>query len=140
MKSKVFNNAKDAVDGLLFNGMTLMAGGFGLCGIPEDLIAAVRESAVKDLTIISNNAGIDGVALGTLLETRQIRKMISSYVGENKTFEKQFLSGGIGSGIQSTRNVGGTHSSGRRWHSGLLYQDGRGNSGRGRQTQPSVRR
>ncbi len=93
MKSKVFNNAKDAVDGLLFNGMTLMAGGFGLCGIPEDLIAAVRESAVKDLTIISNNAGIDGVALGTLLETRQIRKMISSYVGENKTFEKQFLSG-----------------------------------------------
>jgi len=73
--------------------MTIMAGGFGLCGIPESLIAAIKESGVKDLTVISNNAGIDGVGLGTLLETRQIRKMVSSYVGENATFAKQYLSG-----------------------------------------------
>jgi 3-oxoacid CoA-transferase subunit A len=73
--------------------MTIMAGGFGLCGIPESLIEAVRDSGVKDLTVISNNAGIDNVGLGVLLETRQIRKMISSYVGENKTFAKQYLAG-----------------------------------------------
>lgn len=93
MMGKVCKTAAEALDGLLFNGMTLMSGGFGLCGIPEDLIAAIRDSQVRDLTVISNNAGVDGVGLGTLLETRQIRKMISSYVGENKTFEKQFLSG-----------------------------------------------
>jgi len=93
MVSKVFNNADEAVDGLLFDGMTLMSGGFGLCGIPEDLISAICASGVKGLTVISNNAGVDGIGLGMLLETRQIRKMISSYVGENKTFEKQYLSG-----------------------------------------------
>ncbi|HUM07433.1 MAG TPA: CoA transferase subunit A [Acidocella sp.] len=91
--SKVFPNATAALSGLLRDGMTIMAGGFGLCGIPEALIAAIKESGVKDLTVISNNAGIDGVGLGTLLETRQIRKMISSYVGENATFAKQYLSG-----------------------------------------------
>src|SRR3954470_697416 len=73
--------------------MTIMAGGFGLCGIPETLIEAVRDSGVKDLTVISNNAGIDGVGLGVLLETRQVKKMISSYVGENKTFAQQYLAG-----------------------------------------------
>jgi 3-oxoacid CoA-transferase subunit A len=91
--SKVFPNAAEALAGHLHDGMTIMAGGFGLCGIPEALIAAIRDSGVKDLTVISNNAGIDGVGLGTLLETRQIRKMISSYVGENATFAKQYLSG-----------------------------------------------
>jgi 3-oxoacid CoA-transferase subunit A len=90
---KVHPDAKSALDGLLFDGMTIMAGGFGLCGIPETLIEAIRDSGVTGLTVISNNAGIDNVGLGVLLETRQIKKMISSYVGENKTFAKQFLAG-----------------------------------------------
>jgi 3-oxoacid CoA-transferase subunit A len=90
---KVCADAKSALDGLLFDGMTIMAGGFGLCGIPETLIEAIRDSGVTGLTVISNNAGIDNVGLGVLLETRQIKKMISSYVGENKTFAKQFLAG-----------------------------------------------
>ena len=91
--SKVFPNATEALAGHLRDGMTIMAGGFGLCGIPETLILAIRASGVKDLTIISNNAGVDGIGLGILLETRQVKKMISSYVGENATFAKQFLSG-----------------------------------------------
>src|SRR5919112_4285341 len=88
---KVYPDAKAALAGLLRDDMVIMAGGFGLWGIPETLIEAVRDSGVKGLTIISNNAGIDGVGLGSLLETRQVKKMISSYVGENKTFAKQFL-------------------------------------------------
>ena len=90
---KVFPDAREALAGLLRDGMTIMSGGFGLCGIPAVLIEAVRESGVKDLTVVSNNAGIDGVGLGVLLDTRQIRKMVSSYVGENQTFAKQFLAG-----------------------------------------------
>ncbi|MBV8978720.1 MAG: CoA transferase subunit A [Alphaproteobacteria bacterium] len=90
---KVFSGAKAALDGLLFDGMTVMAGGFGLCGIPENLIFALRDSGVKGLTVISNNAGVDEFGLGLLLKTRQIKKMVSSYVGENDTFEKQYLSG-----------------------------------------------
>ena len=93
MADKVRENAVEALSGLLFDGMTIMAGGFGLCGIPENLIAAIRESGVKDLTVVSNNCGIDGFGLGILLENRQIRKMISSYVGENKLFEQLYLSG-----------------------------------------------
>jgi 3-oxoacid CoA-transferase subunit A len=89
--NKVYADAKSALAGLLKDGMTIMAGGFGLCGIPESLIFAIRDSGVKNLTIVSNNCGIDGVGLGVLLDTRQIRKMISSYVGENKTFVQQFL-------------------------------------------------
>ncbi len=92
-KSKVYTDAKSALDGLLFDGMTLMSGGFGLCGIPENLIDALRDSGVTGITVISNNCGVDGWALGKLLETRQISKMISSYVGENKLFAQQFLSG-----------------------------------------------
>jgi 3-oxoacid CoA-transferase subunit A len=88
---KVYPDAKTALTGLLRDGMIIMAGGFGLCGIPETLIQAIRESGVNDLTVISNNAGIDGVGLGLLLETKQIRKMVSSYVGENKTFAQQYL-------------------------------------------------
>jgi 3-oxoacid CoA-transferase subunit A len=88
---KVYPDAKAALAGLLNDGMMIMAGGFGLCGIPETLILAIRDSGVKNLTVVSNNAGIDGVGLGLLLETRQIKKMISSYVGENKTFAAQFL-------------------------------------------------
>jgi 3-oxoacid CoA-transferase subunit A len=90
---KVHSKVSAALDGLLFDGMTIMAGGFGLCGIPEALIYAIRDSGVKDLTVVSNNAGVDGIGLGVLLETRQIRKMISSYVGENKLFAQQYLSG-----------------------------------------------
>src|SRR5215207_4914107 len=90
---KVYSDAHAALAGLLRDGMTIMAGGFGLCGIPETLIHAIRDSGVKHLTIISNNAGIDGVGLGILLDTRQIKKMISSYVGENKTFAQQYLAG-----------------------------------------------
>lgn len=93
MANKVYGTAVDALEGLLFDGMTIMAGGFGLCGIPENLIAAIEKSGVKDLTVISNNAGVDDFGLGFLLQTRQIKKMISSYVGENKTFEQQYLSG-----------------------------------------------
>lgn len=91
--NKVFPDPSSAMEGLLEDGMTLMSGGFGLCGIPEALIAAVAKTGVKDLTVISNNAGIDGVGLGMLLDTRQIRKMVSSYVGENKTFAQQYLDG-----------------------------------------------
>ena len=93
MASKVYKSASDALSGLAFDGMTVMCGGFGLCGIPENLILALRNSGAKNITAISNNAGVDGFGLGLLLETRQIRKMISSYVGENKEFERQYLSG-----------------------------------------------
>lgn len=90
---KLYPNAAAALEGALFDGMMICAGGFGLCGIPERLIDAIRDAGVKDLTIASNNAGIDGEGLGKLLRTRQVRKMISSYVGENKEFERQYLSG-----------------------------------------------
>jgi 3-oxoacid CoA-transferase subunit A len=90
---KVYPDAHAALAGLLQDGMTVMSGGFGLCGIPEVLIAAIRDSGVNSLTVISNNAGIDGAGLGLLLETRQIRKMVSSYVGENKLFADLYLSG-----------------------------------------------
>jgi|TARA_R110002020_G_scaffold433510_1_gene643610 3-oxoacid CoA-transferase subunit A len=89
--SKLYPDARSALDGLVADGQTLAVGGFGLCGIPEALIAALRDSGVKNLTAISNNAGVDGFGLGQLLETRQISKMISSYVGENKEFARQFL-------------------------------------------------
>jgi len=90
---KVFSDARAALAGLLKDGMLIMAGGFGLCGIPETLILAIRDSGVKNLTFVSNNAGVDAAGLGLLLESRQIKKMISSYVGENKTFAQQYLAG-----------------------------------------------
>ena len=90
---KVYASASAALEGLLFDGMTVMSGGFGLCGIAVNLILALRDSGVKGITAISNNAGVDDFGLGLLLQTRQIRKMISSYVGENQTFERQYLSG-----------------------------------------------
>jgi len=91
--SKVYPDAHAALAGILKDGMTIMSGGFGLCGIPEVLILALRDSGVKNLTVISNNAGVDGISLSLLLETRQIKKMISSYVGENKLFAQQYLAG-----------------------------------------------
>jgi 3-oxoacid CoA-transferase subunit A len=93
--NKLYPDARTALADVLKDGMTLMAGGFGLCGIPASLIEAIRELGAKDLTFISNNAGVDGVGLGILLETRQIRKMVSSYVGENKLFAEQYLSGAL---------------------------------------------
>ncbi len=94
--SKIHPDAVSALSGVLFDGMSIMAGGFGLCGIPENLILSLRDSGVKNLTVISNNAGVDDFGLGLLLHTRQIKKMISSYVGENEIFEKQYLSGELG--------------------------------------------
>src|SRR6201995_1710484 len=93
MADKVAPDARAAMDGFLFDGITIMAGGFGLCGIPENLIAAIGRSGVKDLTVISNNCGVDDFGLGVLLAAGQIKKMGSSYVGENKLFEKLYLSG-----------------------------------------------
>jgi len=92
---KVYADATEALAGMLVDGMVVMAGGFGLCGIPESLIAAIRQSGARDLTVISNNAGVDGIGLGTLLETGQVKKMISSYVGENKLFAQQYLAGDL---------------------------------------------
>jgi len=91
--NKVYADATSALAGLLKDGMTIMAGGFGLCGIPESLILAIRDSGVKNLTVVSNNAGVDGKGLGILLDSRQTKKMVSSYVGENKTFMQQYLAG-----------------------------------------------
>ena len=93
MSNKVYDSAQAALNGVIQDGHTLAVGGFGLCGIPEALIAALKDTGVKQLTCISNNAGVDGFGLGLLLEAKQIKKMISSYVGENKEFERQFLSG-----------------------------------------------
>ena len=93
MTNKVYESAEEALKGIVQDGHTLAVGGFGLCGIPEALITALKETGAKDLTCISNNAGIDGFGLGLLLETKQIKKMIASYVGENKEFERQFLNG-----------------------------------------------
>src|SRR5919106_5643446 len=91
--SKVYSDAKTALEGLLRDNMTIAAGGFGLCGIPENLIAALHESGVKGLTIVGNNAGVDGFGMGVLLTTRQVKKVMASYVGENKEFERQVLAG-----------------------------------------------
>ena len=93
MTNKVYTTSAAALEGLLHDGMTLMVGGFGLCGVPQNLVLALRDSGVTRLTCISNNAGVDGAGLGLLLETRQIDKMVASYVGENKLFERQFLDG-----------------------------------------------
>ena len=93
--NKIYSNSKEALEGVAFDGMVLMCGGFGLCGIPERMIDALKESKIKNITAISNNAGIDGEGLGLLLETKQISKMISSYVGENKIFAEQYLNGEI---------------------------------------------
>jgi len=93
LPQRIFDSASEALAGLLHDGMTIAAGGFGLCGIPETLIAAIRDSGVRQLTVISNNAGVDGFGLGLLLANGQVRQMISSYVGENKEFERQYLSG-----------------------------------------------
>ncbi len=120
---KVFPDAKAALAGVIKDGMTIMAGGFGLCGIPDILIEAVRESGAKDLTFISNNAGIDGAGLGILLETRQIRKMISSYVGENKLFAQQYLAGELELEFNPQGTLAERIRAGGAGIPGLLHQD-----------------
>ena len=107
--SKVYPDAKAALAGLLHDNMTIAAGGFGLCGIPENLIAALHDSGVKGLTIVGNNAGVDGFGMGVLLTTRQVKKVMASYVGENKEFERQVLSR-VSSNSSSSRRA--------RWPSG----------------------
>ena len=123
MSKKVYKDAASALEGLPFDGMTVMSGGFGLCGIPENLIAALRDSAAKNMTVISNNAGVDGFGLGQLLETRQISKMISSYVGENKEFERQYLAGELELEFNPQGDIGRTHSRGRGGHTRFLYEN-----------------
>ena len=137
---KVYPDAASALAGYLKDDMTIMAGGFGLCGIPETLIEAIRDSGVKGLTVISNNAGIDDVGLGVLLETRQIRKMITSYVGENKMFAKQYLAGELEVEFNPAGHAGRAHPRRRRRHPGLLHQDRRRHAGRRGQGGPRVRR
>jgi 3-oxoacid CoA-transferase subunit A len=121
---KVYPDAKAALAGLLRDDMVIMAGGFGLCGIPETLIEAIRDSGVKGLTVISNNAGIDNAGLGILLETRQVTKMISSYVGENKTFAKQYLAASSRSSSTRRARLPSASAPAAR-HPGLLHQDRR---------------
>ena len=118
--NKIYPSAAAALQGIVKDGQLLAVGGFGLCGIPEALIDALRDTGVKDLTVISNNAGVDGFGLGKLLETRQISKMISSYVGENKEFERQYLAGELRAGIHAARHAG--RKAARRWrrHSGVF--------------------
>ena len=137
---KVYPDAQAALAGLLRDGMTIMAGGFGLCGIPETLIEAMRDSGVKDLTVVSNNAGVDGLGLGMLLETRQIKKMISSYVGENKTVRAAVPRRRARDRIQPAGHAGRAHPRRRRRHSGLLHQDRRRHPGRRGQGGARVRR
>ncbi len=107
----------------LQDGMTILMGGFGLCGIPENLIAALRRKGTRELTIVSNNAGVDDFGIGLLLQNRQVKKMISTYVGENKLFEQLVLSGRIAGGIESTRNAGRTATGRRRRDPGVLHAD-----------------
>ena len=121
--NKVYPDATAALAGLLHDGMTIMAGGFGLCGIPAALIGAIRQSGVKGLTAISNNAGIDGKGLGLLLESRQIRKMVASYVGENKLFADTLSERRTRTRIQSAGNLGRADPCRRRRHPGVLHQD-----------------
>ena len=138
--NKIYPDAHAALAGLLRDGMTIMSGGFGLCGIPELLIAAIRDSGVTGLTVISNNAGIDGAGLGLLLESRQIRKMVSSYVGENKLFADLYLSGELELEFNPQGTLAERIRAGGRRHPRLLHQDRGRDPGRRRQGDPRVRR
>ena len=138
--NKVYPTAEAALAGVMKDGMIVMSGGFGLCGIPETLIEAVRETGVKDLTVISNNAGVDGVGLGVLLESGQIRKMISSYVGENKTVRPALSLGQARAGVQSAGHAGRAHPRRRRRHSRLLHPHRRRHDRRRGQGLARVRR
>ena len=119
--SKVYSDAKAALAGLLHDNMTIAAGGFGLCGIPENLIAALHDSGVKGLTIVGNNAGVDDFGMGVLLTTRQVKKVMASYVGENKEFERQVLAGELELELDPAGHAGRAVARGRRGHPGFLH-------------------
>src|SRR5690348_6225700 len=138
--NKVYPDAKSALAGVLKDGMIIRSGGFGLCGTADTLSDAIRDSGVKNLTVVSNNAGVDGIGLSRLLETRQIKKMISSYVGENKLFAQQFLAGELELEIQSAGHLGRAHPCGRCRDSGVLHENGCWYADRRRQGSPGVRR
>jgi 3-oxoacid CoA-transferase len=121
MTSKVYADAKSALAGLLKDDMTIAAGGFGLCGIPENLIGALVESGVKGLTIAGNNAGVDDFGMGLLLKSRQVKKVIASYVGENKEFERQVLAGELEIAAHAAGHAGGEVPCRRRRDPGLLH-------------------
>jgi 3-oxoacid CoA-transferase subunit A len=128
MASKVYPSAEAALDGLLRDGLLIASGGFGLCGIPERLLDAIQASGVKDLTFASNNAGIDNEGIGKLLRTRQVKKMISSYVGENKEFERQYLAGELE--VEFTRKARWPSACARAARAFRVFtQDGRGHAG-----------
>ncbi len=137
---KIYPDAAAALEGVLFDGMTIAAGGFGLCGIPERLIDAIVASGVKELTIASNNAGIDNEGLGKLLRTRQVKKMISSYVGENKEFERQFLAGEIEVEFTPQGTLAERMRAGGAGIPGLLHEDRRRHPGRRGQGAQGLRR
>ncbi len=119
--SKVYSDATAALAGLLHDNMTIAAGGFGLCGIPENLIAALHDSGVKGLTIVGNNAGVDGFGMGVLLTTRQVKKVMASYVGENKEFERQVLGGRTRTRAHPAGHTRRAVARGRRGHPGVLH-------------------
>ena len=131
-QSKVYPDAASALKGLTFDGMTVMSGGFGLSGNPENLITALKEDGVKNITVIANNCGADGLGLWVLLNNGQIRKMISSYVGENKLFEDLFLTGKLELELNPARHAGRAHPRRRRRHSRLLHPHRRGHGRGGR--------
>ena len=135
---KVYANADEALAGQIKDGMILMAGGFGLCGVPETLIEAVRKSGAKDLTFVSNNAGVDGIGLGVLLETGQIKKMISSYVGENKIFARLYLAGELELEFNPAGHACRAHPRRGRGNPRLFYPHRRWHSDRGGQGSPRV--
>jgi 3-oxoacid CoA-transferase subunit A len=138
--NKLYPNAQAALDGLMQDGMTLAVGGFGLCGIPESLIEAVRDTGAKNLTVISNNAGIDGFGLGVLLNTRQVKKMISSYVGENKEFERQYLAGELELEFTPQGTLAEKLRAGGAGIPAFFTRTGYGTAGRRRQGDARVRR
>ena len=138
--NKVYPDAKSALDGILKDGMMIMSGGFGLCGIAETLSDAIRDSGVKNLTVVSNNAGVDGIGLSRLLETRQIKKMISSYVGENKLFAQQFLAGELELEFNPQGTLAERIRAGGAGIPGLLHQDRRRHADRRGQGSEGIRR
>ena len=140
MAAKIRDDAASALEGVLHDGMTIMAGGFGLCGIPENLIVAIRDSGVRDLTVISNNCGVDGFGLGVLLGAGQIRKMISSYVGENKLFAELYLSGKLELEFNPQGTLAERIRAGGAGIPAFLHQDRRRHPGRRGQGGPRLRR
>ena len=136
---KVYADAKSALADLLHDDMTIAAGGFGLCGIPENLIGALVASGAKGLTIVGNNAGVDDFGMGLLLKTRQVKKVIASYVGENKEFERQVLAGELELIADAAGNAGRKAARGRRRHPGLLHADRIRHQARGRERDADVR-